>query len=231
MAGHGVPAALLMSAAMMSTALFLHPKNGFPGARKPSDELLRELVRQVDNFLTEKFGGSSFVTAALLLYDRKGHEFRYVSLGHPPALFCPSEDPGVIALGGGDRSGYLPCMTSRYFSPEAVEGKLSALEPLVCRPRPGEALVLYSDGVIKAKDGRREEYGLGRLKETLWGARRLPAQGVVRAVLEDLGRFAGGSYFLLISIGSVLWEGLASPWQEYDLLPLPDPGSGPGSGS
>lgn len=190
-AGHGVPAALLMSAAMMSTALFLHPRNGFPGARKPSDELLRGLVRQVDGFLTEKFGGSSFVTAALLLYDRRDHEFRYVSLGHPPALLCFHGDPGVIALDGGDCSGYFPWMTSRYFPPEAVEGKLSALEPWVCRTRPGETLVLYSDGVIEARDGRREEYGLGRLKEALQGTQGLSAQGMVQACLQDLGRFAG----------------------------------------
>jgi sigma-B regulation protein RsbU (phosphoserine phosphatase) len=145
----------------------------------------------VDSFLTEKFGGSSFVTAALLLYDRKGHEFRYVSLGHPPALLCPNEDPSVIALDGGERSGYLPWMTSRYFPPEAVEGRLSTLEPWVCRARHGETLVLYSDGVIEARDSRREEYGLRRLKEALQGTRGLSAQGVVKACLQDLEQFAG----------------------------------------
>ena len=43
-------------------------------------------------------------------------------------------DSGVIALDGGDRSGYLPWMTSRYFPREVVEGRLEL--GASCMPHP-----------------------------------------------------------------------------------------------
>jgi serine phosphatase RsbU (regulator of sigma subunit) len=55
----------------------------------------------------------------------------------------------------------------------------------------GAAVVLYTDGVIEARrDG--ELYGVERLDRILARERRLPAEQIARAVLDDCRAFSRG---------------------------------------
>jgi hypothetical protein len=69
-AGHGVPAALTMSATMMAIELSLQSLN-HNGHQPTNGEILSGLVREVDQFLTRRIGGDSFVTAFFALYDER----------------------------------------------------------------------------------------------------------------------------------------------------------------
>jgi len=57
--------------------------------------------------------------------------------------------------------------------------------------RQGDFLVVVSDGLYEAVSARGEPYGLDRLKDSLLRHRGLPAQELIDAVWEDLGRFTG----------------------------------------
>ena len=56
---------------------------------------------------------------------------------------------------------------------------------------PGATIVLYTDGVIEARQGS-DLYGTARLDELLAQQRELPAGELARAVTEDARRYAGG---------------------------------------
>jgi len=57
--------------------------------------------------------------------------------------------------------------------------------------RPGETLLLYTDGVTEAMNGDCEEYGMDRLRQCLEKVLDQPPDRVVEAVLKDVARFQG----------------------------------------
>ena len=61
------------------------------------------------------------------------------------------------------------------------------------RFRPGDFLVLVSDGLYEAVSARGEPFGLDRLKSSLLRHRELSASQLIDAVWKDLGQFTGPS--------------------------------------
>jgi phosphoserine phosphatase RsbU/P len=57
---------------------------------------------------------------------------------------------------------------------------------------PGDALLLFSDGVDETRDRAGSEYGMERLGRVLNRGGGLDARGIVRACLEDLNAFGAG---------------------------------------
>ena len=55
---------------------------------------------------------------------------------------------------------------------------------------PGDLLAIYTDGITEAFDTQYEEFGEGRLVETLQAHRELPAQDLIAAVYEDVRGFS-----------------------------------------
>jgi sigma-B regulation protein RsbU (phosphoserine phosphatase) len=58
---------------------------------------------------------------------------------------------------------------------------------------PGESFFLYTDGVTEALDPDQAEYGEERLAARLSACVALDAEGMVRAVLDDVKTFARGA--------------------------------------
>jgi len=58
---------------------------------------------------------------------------------------------------------------------------------------PGDALVLYTDGLTEARDAHDEEYGVERLTEVLRGHRGASPAAFADACLHDLAAFAGST--------------------------------------
>ena len=56
---------------------------------------------------------------------------------------------------------------------------------------PGDQLVLYTDGITEAYDGRGEQFGLARLDKVLENC-AVGAGDLLRAVLGELEAFTGG---------------------------------------
>lgn len=84
---------------------------------------------------------------------------------------------------------YPPLMASRYMSAGAADGKDPQPWPL--RVQPGDALILYTDGLVEVQNGR-EEYGMRRLKKRVGELGNRPAREITSGVLADLRAFTGG---------------------------------------
>lgn len=186
-AGHGVPAALTMSATMMAIELSLRSLNT-NGHQPASGEVLGGLAREVDQFLTKRIGGESFVTAFFALYDERDASLVTLDLGHGYALsYIAASGKAMPPRWAGVPQ--LPLMVSQYRP--ATEETQAVLEPWPLRIEPGDTLVIYTDGLVEARKGK-EEYGVQRLRQKVAELGTQPAAEIMAGVLDDVRAFANG---------------------------------------
>jgi sigma-B regulation protein RsbU (phosphoserine phosphatase) len=58
---------------------------------------------------------------------------------------------------------------------------------------PGDTLLLYTDGLIEARNGEDAEYGVDRAAALLERHHALPPRALAACIIEDLGAFLGGA--------------------------------------
>lgn len=167
--GHGTPAAVLM-------AITHSLAHGHPGHPEPPATLLGHVNRRLASGYTAD--NESFVTAFYGIYDPSRRELIYASAGHNPPRLKGCGDGPVTALDG---VGNLPL---GLFEDQEYQQSTQIL-------RPGDQLILYTDGITEATNPSGEMFGTRRLDEVLWSC-RLDASDLIRAVLDALGRFTVG---------------------------------------
>jgi sigma-B regulation protein RsbU (phosphoserine phosphatase) len=146
-AGKGSPAALLM--ALLLAMLRTLVDEGFDGAK---------LMARLNVQITKHAPRSRFVTLFLGTYNPVTGELAYVNAGQNPPLLrkangsCEWLREGGIALGMFDSATY-------------AEGQLTL--------KPGDVLVMYSDGITEAENPEGhpfDEAGLKRVLDGSWGS-------------------------------------------------------------
>lgn len=163
--GHGLPAALQVRD--VYTGLRMGVARDFKIVR--TVERLNKIIHQ--SRLTTRF--------VSLFYGEIEEEgnFIYVNAGHPPPLHFHAR--GVTTL---KQTGLVlgPSATATY-----SRGFLS-LER-------GDALLLYTDGIVEATDARGREFGTEKLKEAFIEVRDRPADEVPKQILARVDEFTGGA--------------------------------------
>lgn len=169
--GHGTPAAVLM--AILHSIAHLHPGDG---------ALPHELLSFVNRQMCRRYTGDSgmFVTAFYAVYDPATRRLNYCSAGHnPPRIRVGFTGPGgpVLSL---DQAQGLPLgvIEDAAYGSESVEID------------PGDALVLYTDGITEAFGPGGEMYGVDRLDAVIARPHDTAAE-LLDAVLADLRQFTG----------------------------------------
>ena len=156
--GHGLASAILASVAI----------GAYRNSRRRVTSL-EESYREMDAALREHFGGERFVTALLAELDVATGRLRWLSAGHPAPLLLRSgklvdrlDLPASPPLG-------LP------FESEVVAVGEESLEP-------GDRILLYTDGVVEARNAAGDFFGLDRLGDFVVreGSSGLPAPELLR---------------------------------------------------
>lgn len=167
-AGKGIAAALLMAFARPVIHTALTAANG------PSEALER-----VNRILVVELHTMLFITVLAARLDVRTGSFRMANAGHEPPLLIPRDGGPIEPVdGGGPLLGAFP----RLGIPE-VELEL----------RPGDTLLLYTDGVTDARSEAGERYGKARLLEDLERSRGQNADDVVAGIRDDLAGFRGSA--------------------------------------
>ncbi len=163
--GKGVPASLIMAA--VRAALRAHVDNLY---------YLYEVMRRVNRMVCRDTRPGEFVTCFYGVLDRHNLRLTYCNAGHPPPLLL--RDGVVSELQG----------ANMVLGIEAAE----AYEQHVIELRPGDALLLYTDGLTDAMNFERDRWGRDRLIAA-FAKGGATAEAVSQNVLWELRRFVGMS--------------------------------------
>lgn len=170
-AGHGLSASLHM--ASMQTLL----RTLVPAHRTPL-----EVVQQIHGLIRHNIRFTTFVTLFLGAYDRRNRTLLYCNAGHNPALLrrdAIGREPGFRWLKPtGPAIGLLEESTYR--------GETITL-------RPGDTLVLYTDGVTEAMDGEGRALGRERLAGLIQSGADRSARELLTGIRAGLERHHGDS--------------------------------------
>jgi sigma-B regulation protein RsbU (phosphoserine phosphatase) len=163
--GKGVPAALIMATfrAALRTQVRI-------------DHEISHVMRAVNRLLLESIGQSAFVSAVYGVVAPGNGTFSYSNCGHnPPLLLNRKAEMKRLNCGGPA----LGVFHDARFDAEEV------------RFDPGDMLVLYTDGVVEVMDDKAQEFGEERLELILRNSTHLPAEEIIRAVVDQTRSFAG----------------------------------------
>jgi sigma-B regulation protein RsbU (phosphoserine phosphatase) len=162
--GHGLPAALQV-------------RDVYTGLRMgvARDFKIVRTVERLNRIIHQSRMTTKFVSLFYGEVEEDGN-FIYVNAGHPPPLHFHAK--GVTTL---KQTGLVlgPSATATY-----SRGFLS-LEP-------GDALLLFTDGMLEATDPKGREFGVERLKRAFLALRERPSDEIVRALVEKVGDYSGG---------------------------------------
>ena len=165
--GKGIPAALFMMGArsvLKGTAI---------GANEPGT-----VLSEMNQIIEQDNPNTMFLTLVYMVYNPRTGEMRYANGGHPP--------PMVV---GGDGTG------SELAPVQGVAVGLdadAAFEEGTATLEPGETVVLYSDGVVQAKNAAGEAFGTERLKQVFEGRPPAGAGEAIRRIEEAVAAFSEG---------------------------------------
>jgi serine phosphatase RsbU (regulator of sigma subunit) len=159
-AGKGVPAALLM-AKVSSDARFTMLTEASPA----------EAVYKLNELMQEAGMLDRFVTLAAAVLDPRNHEVCFVNAGHLPPLLYRRSSGKLVEGASRDSAGFpLGVADGIPFNPHSV------------RLEPGDALVLFTDGVTDAKDKSGKDFGSERPTTVLQNGRCTPKEMGTRLV-------------------------------------------------
>jgi serine phosphatase RsbU (regulator of sigma subunit) len=165
-AGKGMPAALIMATFQSSLKTLVQKSIPLP-------ELVSRLCRYCCEHSLE---GLRFTTAVIAELDPLTGALAYVNAGHnPPALRRADGTVEWLTTGG---------------LPLGVQASI-AYESATLSLRPGDRLVIFTDGVVEAQDSHGQEYGDARLTELLVGARLDDADGTLDRLMSSVDSFVG----------------------------------------
>ncbi len=175
--GHSVGAALLM--AEMRSTLKAELRRNRDGQPAPgTGELLSALN---DVLYGDLDGADLFITMFYLRYDLASGKLSYANAGHNRALLLSRNVRACTQL---DADGLILGVHNEV----RFEEKSLMLES-------GDCLLLYTDGVVEARDGLGEFFGLSRLCHLVGVHRGLAPEAMLQALLEELRRFRGKGAF------------------------------------
>ncbi|MGP8253291.1 MAG: PP2C family protein-serine/threonine phosphatase [Terracidiphilus sp.] len=160
--GHGVPAAMIAAVVKMAA-----------DSRKAQAAHPASLLREMNAALYGSTYGE-MITAAYLYLDAEGSELCYAAAGHPAMLLRRGGSVSEIVENG------LPLAAAAL---DSYQGKRIQLKT-------GDRFLLYTDGLVEARNGAGEMFGEERLNRSLAATAVLPAEAAVGQIIEAVERWS-----------------------------------------
>jgi sigma-B regulation protein RsbU (phosphoserine phosphatase) len=165
--GKGMPAALLMMTAQSYLRVYCS-----------SDRPLPEKLRLLNHGVVRSAQPGKFITLFYGELDPTDGLLRFVNAGHNYPLLRRADGSLEPLIEGGLMLGFGEDI-------EFVQGEVSM--------EPGDALLLYSDGVSEAMDLRGQEYGEDRLQEAWQRYGTLPPAEFIATLMAEVEAFRAGA--------------------------------------
>lgn len=135
-----------------------------------------EIMNQVNKQLCAENKASLFVTMILGIVDTQTGKMVYGQGGHNPPILVPAKGKPVYEPPGGMPLGVFD------------DAKFGQRELAL---KPGETLLVYTDGVTEAMNVSRDLFGEDRLEQALEGSAHLSAEKMAARVSEKVAEYVG----------------------------------------
>lgn len=137
------------------------------------------LLTAVNNVLYRTMDRKSFITLVYVDFDIEKNELRYARAGH-----CP-----ILCIHAGQ---------AQYLCPNGIGLGLDGgpifetmIQDQAMKVQDGDIFVLYSDGLLEARNSRGEEYGEERLSHVVLRSADRHAEDITNSILNDVRSFVG----------------------------------------
>lgn len=171
MRGHGTEASLLSASLYESMQEHMNTLDG--------SGILSDLNQEV-----RRHGFLALTTAAVVGYYSADSKLYFSYAGHPPLFVRSAGQPWTSLRFRNETTGAnlpLGVLAAARYDQEGFE------------LRPGDRLLLYTDGVLECPNAAGEEFGEGRLLKVLNGTDPMPISEVKQQIAEALFRHSGGA--------------------------------------
>ncbi len=176
--GHGIGPAMV-SAVCRAYARAVAEGNGGTGL----------LAQRLNKLLTADLPAGKFVTyAGLLLRPSLAGEAELISAGHGPLFLHRGAKDGNPAKWDGGEDGL-----DTHGPPFAVDGDYSFNPPTQIIFRPGDVIVIPTDGAFEWLDKSNNQFGIDRLKAVIGAHADKSARQIIDAIDESLRDFSLGT--------------------------------------
>lgn len=169
--GHGLPASMVMLMVDVLISTFISMGKD-----------LIEVIHQLNTHLRPHIQNTMFMTLILLEWQHEEQKLRWVGAGHEHVIHfksrerkCEAIPTGGVALG-------------------MIEDNLPHLHIKELHLEPNDFVILYSDGIVEAKNMTGENYGLVRLTQFLEEQLTLKSepQEIFEAIVLHVNQFMEG---------------------------------------
>ena len=165
--GHGVSAALLMASV-----------RGYLRARATLAESTGDIITGVNRLISvDTAETGQFMTLFYLVVEPHNNRINWVRAGHDPGfLYCPHSDQFEELSGAGLALGVDENWNFADYNR---------------RVKPGQIVLLTTDGIFEAHDPEGKMFGKARFKEVVRKNAGLEAEGIRKAVFEAVSEYRG----------------------------------------
>ncbi|MGC4021953.1 MAG: SpoIIE family protein phosphatase [Cyclobacteriaceae bacterium] len=141
----------------------------------------KEFMQRANQALVYCLERGSFISASYFIIDTKEKKIRYSRAGHCPVLYLKA---------GSNVSGYLK---DKGAALGMIRSKdyCNYVETNELKYSSGDTMVLYTDGITEAKNGKGEEFGNERLAEAVNEVAATNAKEMEENIIKRLYEFSG----------------------------------------
>lgn len=168
--GHGVAAAMVMTAALGAVRFAAEEK-----------ECTHEVLNMVNFRLNKDIQNHMFVALFYGILDPKTRKLYYTNAGQTM--------PFLLRNGEID---FLPQADKTDRFPLGIV-KATVYEQLSIELQPGDMLIHYTDGIVDVMNGSHETYGFDRLSESIKQNASLPPSELIDKLIAEMSEYGGDS--------------------------------------
>ena len=166
--GHGVPAALVTTMAKVS----FYTNTSW---NKTTGETCAGVNQEIYNFIGDL---EHYLTAYYCVFNLETGILSYTNAGHHPAILFNPETKKTVTLDTKDF--FIGCLKN-------VEYKTREI-----KVEKNDRLLLFTDGIVEARNGKRQSYGYERLMKCIDQFGGLPPSDFTAKITEDVLLFEDG---------------------------------------
>lgn len=167
--GHGVCCALLVNRVHAEMERLVR-EDFSPGA----------ILKELDEFINRDFGKMGFfLTAFCGLLDFSNSRLIYSNYGHPPQILLQSREKTIVLMQPQTFLMGIGMDASNIYNNDIAFTR-------------GDRLILFTDGIIEAKNSSKEEFGSRRLEDFTRENSTLDVEEFNKTLIEKLDNFQSG---------------------------------------